>query len=345
MTVFNSGTRRGGLIPGAFRGALRAVAGAAIAATITVTVAAAPAQAAPPAQQRSQAPGFYRMALGDLEITALYDGFIDLDPKILSGASAEDVQGLLARMFLAATPGVQTAVNAFLVHTGSNLVLVDAGTAKAFGPTLGFIADNIRAAGYDPAQVDTVLLTHLHPDHANGLVTADGGMAFPNAELRVAKADADFWLSEEVAAKAPADAQPFFAMARAAAAPYAAAGKLKPFQWGEALLPGVVSVAAQGHTPGHSGYLFGAKDTSILMWGDLVHSHAVQFARPEVAIEFDVDKAQAVETRKRIFADAAAQKLWVAGAHLPFPGIGHVRAEPSGYAWVPVEYGPIRTDR
>lgn len=333
-----------GSISGALRGALLALAVAGATAAV-----AAPALAAPPAQLRTQAPGFYRMALGDVEITALYDGYIDLDPKILSGASAEDIQGLLARMFLAATPGVQTAVNAFLVHTGSNLVLVDTGTAKAFGPTLGYITDNIRAAGYDPAQIDAVLLTHLHPDHANGLVTADGAMAFPNAEVRVAKAEADFWLSEEAAAKAPADAQPFFAMARAAVAPYAAAGKLKPFQPGEALVPGVSSVAAAGHTPGHSGYLVSTKGASILMWGDLVHSHSVQFARPEVAIEFDVDKAQAVETRKRIFADAAALRLWVAGAHLPFPGIGHVRAEtraePAGYAWVPVEYGPIRADR
>lgn len=325
----------------ALRGALLALAVALPAAS---TVVPTPALAAP-AQLRTQAPGFYRMALGDIEITALYDGFIDLDAKILSGASAEDVQSLLARMFLADTPGVQTAVNAYLVNTGANLVLVDTGTAKAFGPTLGFIADNIRAAGYDPQQIDTVLLTHLHADHANGLLAADGTMAFPNAEVRVAKADADFWLNEEIAAKALADAQPFFAMARAAVAPYVAAGKLKPYQPGDTLLPGVTSVDAHGHTPGHSGYLFSSKDRSILMWGDIVHSHAVQFARPEVAIEFDVDKEQAVATRKRIFADAAAQKLWVAGAHLPFPGIGHVRAEPNGYAWVPVEYGPVRADR
>lgn len=304
-----------------------------------------PALAEVPGQQRTQAPGFYRMAIGDFEVTALYDGFIDLDRKILSGATADDIQSLLARMFLADTPGVQTAVNAFLVHTGSNLVLVDTGTAKAFGPALGFIADNIRAAGYNPEQVDTVLLTHLHPDHANGLLRPDGAMLFPNATVHVAKADADFWLSEEVAAKAPAENQPFFAMARAAVAPYAAAGRLKPYLPGDSLVPGVESVAAYGHTPGHSGYLFTSGERSILMWGDLVHSHAVQFARPEVAIEFDADKKQAIASRKKIFADAAAQKLWVAGAHLPFPGIGHVRKEGKGYAWVPVEFGPIRADR
>ncbi len=328
----------------ALRGALTALALPLILA-LPAGLATAPAQAAVPAQQKTQAPGFYRMALGDFEITALYDGYIDLDRGLLSGISAEDLQSLLARMFIAGTPGVQTAVNAYLVHTGSNLVLVDTGAARSFGPTLGAILANIRAAGYDPAQVDTVLLTHLHPDHANGLLTPEGAPAFPNAVVRVAKADADFWLSEETAAKAPQDRQPFFAMARGAVAPYAAAGRFQPYQPGEDLLSGVTAVPAAGHTPGHAGYLFRSGDRSILMWGDLVHSHAVQFARPEVAIEFDTDKAQAVAARQRIFADAAAQALWVAGAHLPFPGIGHVRAEAMGYTWVPVEYGPIRTDR
>ena len=316
-----------------------AMAGAAFAAMTPVSV-----HAAPPPQQRTQVPGFYRMALGDFEITALYDGYIDLDPKILSGVSAQDIQSLLARMFITSTQ-VQTAVNAYLVHTGSRLVLIDSGTAKAFGPTLGFLVDNIRAAGYDPAQIDTVLLTHLHPDHSNGILSPDGKAVFPNAELRVAKAESDYWLDQAVAAKAPQDAQPFFKTARDNVAPYITAGKFKPFSAGETLLPGIKSVSAYGHTPGHTGYLISSKDQHLLVWGDIVHSHAVQFARPEVAIEFDTDKEKAIATRRKIFADAAREKLWIAGAHLPFPGLGHVRAEASGYAWVPVEYGPIRTDR
>lgn len=316
-----------------------AMAGAAFAAMTPVSV-----HAAPPAQQKTQAPGFYRMTLGDFEITALYDGYIDLDPKILSGASAQDIQSLLARMFITSTQ-VQTAVNAYLVHTGSRLVLVDTGTAKAFGPSLGFVLTSIRAAGYDPAQIDTVLLTHLHPDHANGLLTPDGKAAFPNAELRVAKGESDYWLDEAVAAKASQDAQPFFKMAREAVAPYIAAGRFKSFGSDEVLLPGLKAVPAPGHTPAHTAYLFSSKDQHLLVWGDIVHSHAVQFARPDVAIEFDVDKEKAIATRRKIFADAAREKLWIAGAHLPFPGLGHVRAEATGYAWVPVEYGPIRTDR
>ncbi|HEY6609541.1 MAG TPA: MBL fold metallo-hydrolase [Pseudomonas sp.] len=317
-----------------------ALAGSAVTAALPLT-----ASAAPVAKQQTQVPGFYRMALGELEVTALYDGYVDLDPKILKGASAEDIQKLLAKMFVESSKGVQTAVNAYLINTGSQLVLVDAGAAQCFGPTLGVIQANIRAAGYAPEQIDSVLLTHLHPDHACGLLTADGQMAFPNASVHVPQAEADYWLSEEVMAKAAEASQGMFKMAQTAVAPYAAADKLKRYGEQGPGIAGVTSVASHGHTPGHSGYLFGAGDSRLLVWGDIVHSHAVQFARPEVSIEFDVDSAQAIATRQRVFADAALDKLWVAGAHLPFPGIGHVRTEGEGFAWVPVEYGPLRSDR
>lgn len=315
-----------------------ALAGAAV-------LASAPAVAAPPAQQRQQVPGYYRLALGAFEVTALYDGFIDLDSKILLGTTPDEVRALTARMFIAKPEAVQTAVNAFLVHTGDRLVLVDTGAAQLFGPTVGAILRNLKAAGYDAGQVDTVLLTHLHPDHVAGLLLPDGTPAFPNAVVRAAAADAEFWLDEQVAAKAAKESQPFFKMARDSVAPYVAAGRFKPFKPDEELMPGVTAVTAvpsPGHTPGHSSYLFTSNGENLLVWGDIVHSHSVQFTKPEVAIEFDVDSVKAVETRKRLLAEAAAKKLLVGGAHLPFPGVGHVRAEPAGYAWVPVEYGPLR---
>lgn len=315
-----------------------ALAGAAV-------LASAPAVAAPPAQQRQQVPGYYRLALGAFEVTALYDGFIDLDSKILLGTTPDEVRALTARMFIAKPEAVQTAVNAFLVHTGDRLVLVDTGAAQLFGPTVGAILRNLKAAGYDAGQVDTVLLTHLHPDHVAGLLLPDGTPAFPNAVVRAAAADAEFWLDEQVAAKAAKEAQPFFKMARDSVAPYVAAGRFKPFKPDEELMPGVTAVTAvpsPGHTPGHSSYLFTSNGENLLVWGDIVHSHSVQFTKPDVAIEFDVDSVKAVETRKRLLAEAAAKKLLVGGAHLPFPGVGHVRAEPAGYAWVPVEYGPLR---
>ncbi|MEC4718518.1 MBL fold metallo-hydrolase [Noviherbaspirillum sp. CPCC 100848] len=333
MARFRSKTGRQWLLSALFAGAA-ALSG----------VLPADALAAPPAKQTTQVPGYYRINIGDIEVTALYDGYVALDTKLLKGASANDIQSLLARMFVASGNGVQTAVNAFLINTGKNLILVDTGAARCFGPTLGVIPDNLRAAGYDKAQVDTVLLTHLHGDHACGLLAAEGRPAFPNATIYAAEDEAAFWLGKDNAAKAPKEVQPFFKMAQDAIEPYVAAGKFKQFNPGDTILPGVVSVPAQGHTPGHAGYMFGPGEgeDQLLVWGDIVHSHAVQFVRPEVAIEFDVDSKKAIATRKSLLAQAAKKKLWVAGAHLPFPGIGHVRSERKGYSWVPVEYSPLQ---
>lgn len=330
------------IFPVSARPALLAMALACAAVGAALPLAAS---AAPVAKQQSQVPGFYRMALGEFEVTALYDGYVDLDPQLLKGASAEDIQSLLARMFVESSQGVQTAVNAYLINTGSQLVLVDAGAAQCFGPTLGVIQSNLRAAGYQPEQIDTVLLTHLHPDHACGLLNAAGGRAFANATVHVPQAEADYWLNADVAAKAPEASRGMFSMARAAVAPYLAAERLKLYDGQGPDIAGVTSVASHGHTPGHSGYLFSSGSSRLLVWGDIVHSHAVQFARPEVAIEFDVDNAQAIATRQKTFAEAALDRLWIAGAHLPFPGLGHVRVEGEGYAWVPLEYGPLRSDR
>ncbi len=304
-------------------------------------LAGGPALAAAPIQA-AQAPGFYRMALGDFVVTALYDGYVDLDPSILSGASAQDIQTLLAAMFVPVDPGVQTAVNGYVVQNGKQVVLVDTGAGPCLGPTAGGLAGNLRAAGFQPEQVDAVLLTHLHPDHACGLLTPEGAALFPNADVYAARAEADFWLSTTVAAQAPADVQPMFKMSRDAAAPYQAAGKFLTYQPDDTLLPGVQAVPTHGHTPGHTSYLFTSGKQRLLVWGDIVHSHAVQFARPEVAIEFDVDSVQAIASRKKVFADTARDGMWVAGAHLPFPGLGHVRADGQGYAWVPAEYAPLR---
>ncbi len=324
-----------------------------LAATLVATPALAPLGAtahaeapradAAPAQAKTQVPGFYRMMVGQFEITALYDGQFDLDPKLLRNASQRDIQRLLAKRFTAHEPSIQTAVNAYLVHTGTRLVLIDTGAAQLFGPSLGRVVDNLKAAGYTPDQVDTVLLTHLHGDHVNGLIDADGKPVFARATVYAAQADAAFWLSAEAAARAADDSKPFFQMAQAAAAPYQAGGRWQTFTDGSEVLPGITAHAAPGHTPGHSAFLIESAGDRLLVWGDIVHNVAAQFANPEIAIEFDVDRKAAVATRQKLLARAAKEKLMVAGMHLPFPGIGHVRrADKGSYEWIPVEFGPIR---
>lgn len=300
--------------------------------------------AATPVPLKTQVPGFYRMALGEFEVTALYDGYIELDTKLFKNATPQEMQKLLARSFVNKA-GMQTAVNGYLVNTGSNLVLIDTGSAKCFGPTLGALADNLKASGYDAAQVDTVVITHLHPDHACGLIAADGKLQFPNATLRTAKAESDFWMSETIAAKAPKDAQGFFKQARESVQPYITAGKFKPFGDNETIVPGILTVPTPGHTPGHTSYQITSKDQTLLVIGDLIHSYAMQFPNPNIAIAFDNDSSKAVPTRNKIFADAAKKHTLIAGAHLPFPGIGQIHVAGKGYNWVPVQYAPFGIGR
>jgi glyoxylase-like metal-dependent hydrolase (beta-lactamase superfamily II) len=302
------------------------------------------AQAAAP-QQKTQAPGWYRTMVGDFEVTALYDGTIDLDPKeLLKFAHPGEIDRGLARAFEPG-PKVPTSVNAFLVNTGQQLILVDAGAAKLFGPGLGVLQDNLKAAGYDASQVDLVLITHLHGDHVNGVLTADGKPAFPNAQVITTGPESAFWLDEAQKAKAPKEMQGFFDMAKKAAEPYQAAGRWKTIAPNTEIAPGVKALAVNtppGHTPGHSSYLFESKGQRLLVLGDVIHFGAVQFSRPEVAIAFDTDTKLAISTRKKLFAQAAKDGTLLAAAHISFPGLGHVRAEGKGFVWVPLAYGPVK---
>ncbi len=291
-------------------------------------------------QVKTQAPGYYRMMLGDFEITALSDGTVDLKPgELLTNTTKAEVSSYLQRSFEA--EAVPTSVNAYLVNTGDKLVLIDTGAAKLFGPTLGNLLANLAAAGYKPEQVDAVLITHMHADHVGGLI-ADGKIAFPNATVHADQRDAAFWLDKAQLDKAPEAMKDFFRGAQASLGPYVTAGRFKAFDGATELFPGIRAVAAPGHTPGHTIYAIESKGQKLVLWGDLMHVAAVQFPKPAVTIAFDVDSPAASVQRRKAYADAAKGRYLVAAAHLPFPGIGHLRAEGKGYAWVPLTYNTVR---
>jgi glyoxylase-like metal-dependent hydrolase (beta-lactamase superfamily II) len=303
------------------------------------TLWATAAQAQAP-MVKTQAPGYYRMMLGAFEVTALSDGTVELPvDKLLTNTTPGKVDAALGRSFLKAP--VETSVNGYLINTGTQLVLVDTGAAGLFGPTLGKLVANLKAAGYQPEQVDAVVITHMHPDHVGGLMTG-GQMAFPNATVHADKHDADHWLSQANLDQAPADAKGFFQGAMASLNPYVKAGKLVTFDGNTDLVPGIKAQAAHGHTPGHSTFAVESQGQKIVLWGDLMHVAAVQFRDPSATIAFDTDSKAAAAVRKAAYADAAKQGYWVAGAHLSFPGIGHIHREGRGYAFVAANYSVPR---
>ncbi len=308
----------------------------AAAAALVCAVPARAQSAATPAMAQGQAPGWYRMMLGSFQVTALSDGTVKLPvDKLLTGIAPATLQGLLARSYLKAP--VETSVNGYLIHTGSKLGHIDTGAAGLFGPTLGRLLGNLKAAGYQPEQVNEIYITHMHPDHVGGLL-ADGKMAFPNAVVRADLREGDFWLSPANLEKAAADAKGFFQGAMASLNPYVAAGKLKPFDGETELVPGIRAIPARGHTPGHTVYAVESQGHKLVVWGDLMHVASVQFARPATTIAFDVDAKSAAPQRQKNYADAAKKGYFVAVAHVSFPGIGQLRADGRGYDWVPTTY-------
>lgn len=304
------------------------------AAVLAVAMASTMAQAAAP-MAKFQAPGFYRTTLGDFEITVLNDGTIDLPVDTLLKQPAAKTNAALARSFEKSP--LETSINAFLINTGSKLVLIDAGAASLFGPTAGKMLANFKASGYKPEQVDEIYISHMHGDHVGGLV-ANEQRVFPNAIVRAGKLDADFYLNQSNLDKATGEEKEDFQGAMMSLNPYVKAGKFQPIVANSELVPGIKSYFNGGHTPGHITYVVESKGQKLALLGDLLHVQAVQFETPGVGITFDTDSKIAIAERKEAFAAAAKGGYLIGAPHLSFPALGHVRVNGKGYDFVPVDY-------
>jgi glyoxylase-like metal-dependent hydrolase (beta-lactamase superfamily II) len=282
-----------------------------------------------------QAPGFFRIMLGQFEVTALSDGAVNLDVVKLLSESAADTEAALKASFL--QNPLPTSVNAFVINTGRKLILVDVGGGTFFGPGLGKLQSNLRAAGYSPEQVDDVLLTHMHRDHIGGLVL-NGALAFPNATIHADRRESEFWLSEENLDKAPAAIKPRFQGAVAMLKPYVDAGRYQPFGKDAEVVPGVRSMESYGHSAGHTTYVVESEGQALWLIGDLIGVAAVQLQHPRVSIGFDGAADVAADTREQLLSAAAQQRFLIGAAHLPFPGLGHIRAAGPSWNWLPVDY-------
>ena len=316
----------------------------------------ASAQAAAP-QVRTQAPGYYRMMLGNFEVTALLDGThtFPVQQVMLRNETGNDgkrqavklseqhpgeAEALLAAERLKLP--LEGAINAFLINTGDKLILIDSGAGSLYGDCCGHLLKNLEAAGYKPEQVDEIYITHLHADHIGG-IAPQGKAAFPNAIIRVNQRDIDYWLDPASEGKAPAFLKSMFEGDRASLAPYQQQGRLHAFKDGDELSPGIRAIATHGHTPGHTSYEVTSGGQRLLVWGDLVHVAPIQFRDPAITLTYDSDPFAAEDRRTTIFADAATEGTWIAAAHIAFPGIGHIVASGTRFAWIPASYTTLLT--
>jgi len=267
------------------------------------------------------------IAVGAFSVTSVSDGVLNSNHDVILGIARADSERLTGIPYGESLP---LDVNCFLIRRGKQTILSDAGSGHTMGPTLGYLPDNLRTIGVDPASIDVILLTHLHPDHSLGLVDAAGAAVFPNAWLVVHEIEAAFWLdrvprpddSERVTRNTKAQ--------RLVTAPYR--NRIRRIKDGE-VLPGITAQLRPGHTPGHTNYLIQSERERLLLWGDIVHLAAVQMAHPEAALVFDVEPQVARISRARVLDWAADERITVAGAHLPFPGIGQVIRAGAGFVY------------
>jgi len=307
------------------------------AAAVLAARAAPAAAAAPPAGR--QTPGVYRYRIGTFELTALYDGiwYRPITAKFIRNAPFAEVERALADAFMPADK-LATPFTTLVVNTGKRLVLIDTGTGGQIAPSAGALRENLTAAGIDPKAVDLIVISHFHPDHINGIKDKDNGVVFPNAEIMVPAAEWTFWMDDANMNAAPAEQKLTFRNQRRIFSDIAR--RVTRFTPGAEVAPGILTLAAPGHTPGHTVCSIHSGDQSLLVLGDTAQHPAVFARHPDWQAAFDIDGDAAVATRKKLFDRAAADRMLVTGYHFPFPACGHLIKTASGYEHVPVEWQP-----
>jgi glyoxylase-like metal-dependent hydrolase (beta-lactamase superfamily II) len=300
----------------------------------TAPSASAPAQGSAP----RQAPGFYRYKVGDIEVTAINDGFAQRPLEgFVRNAEMSQVQQAMQEAFL---PGnaLPITFNTLVLNQGGRLTLIDTGNGDMGAPTSGTWMANFRAAGFDPAQVNTVVISHFHGDHINGLRLKDGTAVFPNAEVMVPAPEWAFWMDDARMNQAPEAMKGAFQGVRRVFGPIA--GNVKRYEMDKEVVPGLTAVAAPGHTPGHTAYMLSSGNGKLMIMSDITNHPALFVRNPDWSAVFDMDADQARATRRRMLDMAASERAQVAFYHAPFPATGHIAKDGNGFRLIPVQWNP-----
>jgi glyoxylase-like metal-dependent hydrolase (beta-lactamase superfamily II) len=308
---------------------------AALAQTNTSTPGAA-SSATSPGSGSHQAPGFYRYKVGDIEVTAVHDGFARRPLEgFIKNAELSQVQAAMQEAFLP-SDALSITFTALVLKQGGRVTVIDTGNGDMGAPTSGQWMSNFRAAGFDPAQVDTVVISHFHGDHINGLRLKDGTAVFPNAEVMVPAPEWAFWMDDARMNQAPEAMKGAFQGVRRVFGPIAE--DVRRYDMDKEVVPGLTSIAAPGHTPGHTAYILSSGSSKLMIMSDVTNHPALFVRHPDWSAVFDMDAEQARATRRRMLDMAASERAQVAFYHAPFPATGHIAKDGSGYRFVPVQW-------
>ena len=288
-----------------------------------------------PTVRKGQAPALNRRRIGEFLVTAISDGYLETKFGLLSHIDAAAASALMTEAGI--TAQFVMNINTYVVQGRGHTILIDAG-AGGFSGWGGHLVTSLAAAGLDPCEIDTTLLTHAHPDHAGGLAGELGTAHFPNAELILHQSELAFWRDDANLARAPAGARPYFQLARNAFDAFG--GRTRTFATKGEILPGISACPFPGHTVGHTGYLIESEGQSLLIWGDIVHYPDIQVTRPDVTIAFDSDPMMAAQTRLKVLDMVSADNLLIAGMHLNMPGFARIRWRDGGYQIRKEEWAP-----